>query len=474
MDAFHLASGIVALFAGSVGMTLENTVLPEIVRLREETGDDRASRSVMAFVSSLVLLLTALLISAMITAPGVLVRFFAGGFDRERIIMGARTMWWLTPLAAVMMCRPALDIWATFTERYTLPSLISTIFNFIAIPALLLATPLIGVYSVAFSSSAGHSVLFIVFLLSMRGIPLTWRPGAALKKSAVRICRNSAWLMTIIVSGSLYVIADKYFASRLPVGSVAAISYADMIIGFLASLAGVSMKFFLSKIAKIAASDPLEAQNATESTIAMSLAYLIPMSAFIIASSDSVISAVFGWGRFDARSVSMTSAYMASYCIGFPFTIASMMMYRHALAVQKLKITVAISYVSVALNVFLDWTLVGRLGLTGLALATSAANILVFAMYYRMIMRGSLIRYLMSVKFFEQAILAGVLALCPQFVRGLGSAPHLAASGALFVLYMCAAERLALMPAVPVHWRPYSLAKFLFSAAASYARIKPR
>jgi putative peptidoglycan lipid II flippase len=472
MDAFHLSFGIVSLFSGCIGMTLESTILPEIVRLKEESGGSETSRSVMALVSSVVLLLTALLISAMIIAPGVLIKFFAGGFDQERIVMGARTMLWLAPLAGVMMYKPVLNIWATFTERYTLLSLISTIFNFIAIPALLISAPFIGVYSVAFSSSAGHFVLFVMFLLFMRGVPITWRPSAILKESAVRICKNSACLMAIIAAGSLYVIVDKYFASSLPSGSVSAISYADTIIGFIASLTGVSMNFFLSKITKIAVRDPLEAKNVTKSAISLSIAYLVPASAFVIASSEAIVSIVFGWGSFDAHSISMTSTCLASYCLGFSFSIASTMMYRHALAVRKLGITVVLSYISVALNVFLDWALIGRLGLLGLAMATSVSGILVFVMYYYTIMRSSLIRYLMNIKFFEQAILAGILACCPQFVGRFGSAAHLAASAVLFVLYLYAAERLSLMPEVPVHWRPSSLAKFLFSTAKLFARIQ--
>jgi putative peptidoglycan lipid II flippase len=473
MDAFHLSLGIVYLLAGSIGMTLESTVLPEIVRLKEESGDGEASRSVMALASSIVLLLTALLISSMIIAPGVLIKFFAGGFDQERIVMGARMMLWLTPFAAVMMYKPVLNIWATFTERYTLLSLISTIFNFIAIPVLLMSAPLIGVYSVAFSSSAGHFVLFVMFLLFMRGVPLTWRPSAVLKKSAVKICKNSAWLMAVIASSSLYVIVDKYFASGLPAGSVAAISYAAMITGFMASLFGVSMNFFLSKITKIAAYDSLEANNATKSAISLSMAYLIPVSAFIITSSEAIVSIVFGWGSFDAHSVSMTSTCLALYCLGFSFSIASMMMYRHALAVHKLRITVVLSYISVALNAFLDWALVGRFGLLGLTLATSVAGIMVFVMYYYTIMQSSLIRYLIDIKFFEQAVLAGILALCPRFAgRFGGSVAHLAASAALLAIYMYAAERLSLMPEVPVHWRPSNLAKFLFSAVKSFAQIK--
>jgi peptidoglycan biosynthesis protein MviN/MurJ (putative lipid II flippase) len=278
--------------------------------------------------------------------------------------------------------------------------------------------------------------------------------------------------VAIFASSSLYVIVDKYFASRLPVGSVAAISYAAMITGFFASLAGVSMNFFLSKISKIAVCDPLEAKSATESAISLSMAYLIPVSAFTIASSEAIVSIIFGWGSFDARSVSMTSTYLSSYYPGFTFSIASMVMYRHALAIQKLKIAVVISYVSLAMNTLLDWVLVERLGLMGLALATSATTILGFAMYYRMIMQTSLTRYLMNIKFFEQVVLTGILALFPRFALRFGSAANLSASALLFILYLYAAERLNLMPEVPVHWRPSNLAKYMFSAAKSCVRIK--
>ncbi|MDR1965774.1 MAG: hypothetical protein LBQ36_03615, partial [Synergistaceae bacterium] len=48
MDAYHIASGIVSLFATSIGYALESTLLPELVRQKEETGDLDSCRSIAA------------------------------------------------------------------------------------------------------------------------------------------------------------------------------------------------------------------------------------------------------------------------------------------------------------------------------------------------------------------------------------------------------------------------------------------
>jgi hypothetical protein len=87
-------------------------------------------------------------------------------------------------------------------------------------------------------------------------------------------------------------------------------------------------------------------------------------------------------------------------------------------------------------------------------------------------MDTSLWRFLKDTRFFAQLALSGTLAACSGLMRNYGTAPHLAASGFLFVVYMFAAERIGLMLGVSPGWRPSSLAKFFFSAAKSYVGIK--
>jgi putative peptidoglycan lipid II flippase len=468
MDSYHLANGIITLFTGSISQTLESALLPELARVREETGGEAACRSVASLISWLIIALTAILTAALVIAPGVLVRFFAGGFDAERIRMGAVMLWWMIPFAIATMYRPMLEIWSVFTERYTISSVVSTLFNFIAIPALLLSIPFIGVYSVAFSMSATNTILLVLIIAAMKGIPMRLRWNAQLRRSVVRVVKNSFFTVIIMAAGTLYVVVDRYFASRLPAGSVAAISYSALIFGLIASLANTPMNFFLSRISKQAASDRDEAARTLEGAITLTMAYLVPASAFIIAASKPLVSLIFGWGSFGEESVAMTSVCLAAYCVGLSFAVAASFVYRYALVLQKLGTIMVLTYVLVAVNALLDWALMRHWGLFGLSIATSFAQTMSFILYYLVVVGRALPEFLIRVRLGPQIALSGVMALLAWSAGKWSGTLQLALSAALFLLYLAAAEKIGLMPGVPPHWRPSKLAEFLLSAAKSY------
>ncbi|MDR1651877.1 MAG: hypothetical protein LBR87_08820 [Synergistaceae bacterium] len=472
IDAYHLAAGIISLFAGSVGQALESAVLPELIRIKKETDSWETCRCMAAFISSLVLLGTVIFAAALAAAPGVIVRFFARGFDSERIAMGAVTLWWLIPFAAVTMFKPMLDIWANFTERYTLPAAISTIFNFIAIPLMLVSIRFIGVYSAAFSMSAAHGAVFFLTLAAMGGVPVFWRRRDMLWNSVISIARGSLYTTAIAASSAMYVIVDRYFASMLPSGSVAAISYAALLIGVMASVVSMPAVFFLSRMSGLALDDAEEAVSAMKKTAALSMAYLIPVSAFTAVLSKPVIAMVFGWGSFDSRSVEMTATCLSSYSIGFSFSVGAAFMYRYAQARRRLGTIVILSYVLVMVNAVLDWALTAKWGLLGLTLATSFTQILGFAAYYLAVVGGDFPKYIMRMKFFEQILLSGLFAYGAHLAGTYGHGAQIAASAVLFVLCLACAEKLRLMPEVPAGWRPFQLSKFLRSALKSYLGAK--
>jgi putative peptidoglycan lipid II flippase len=471
MDAFHLALGIMALFSGSIGSTLENAALPELVKERGKEGGIRASETLTAFLACFTGVITALFAAAVLIAPGVIVKSFAGGFDSERIRVGSRMMLWLMPFAAVSMLRPILGVWANLTERYTLESLTSTPFNLIAIPALFLSMPFIGVYSVAFSMSAAYVILFILFLAALRGVPLKWRVCDVRWEVVGRICKNSLHLAVLFAANTIYVVVDRYFASRLPYGSVAAISYAAVIIGTLSALAGTPMTYFLSMMAKLSG-DVDRSLGTLKRAISISLAYFVPTSAFMMAAAVPVVSLVFGCGNFGARSVSMTSLSVAVYSVGFAFGATSVFIYRYALAVGKLKTVVNLTYVLIALNAFLDWALVNRWGLLGLTLATSLTQTAGFVLYYYTVAGTGLPRFMLDSGMIGQTALSAALACAAWRASAFGPAVQLAACAALYAIYFAVAQKAGLMSRLPENWRPSGLLAFLWASAKSYANYR--
>lgn len=467
MDAFHLASGIMALFTGSVGGTLENAALPELVKTRAREGGVPASEILTAFLACFTCAITALFAAAVLLAPGVIVKSFAGGFDDERIRVGARMMLWLMPFAAVSMLRPILSVWANLTERYTLDSLTSMPFNLIAIPALLLSMPFIGVYGVAFSMSAAYVTLFVLFLAALRGIPLKWRVCDVDWGTVGRICKNSFHLVILFAANTIYVVVDRYFASRLPYGSVAAISYAATIIGALMALANTPMMYFLAMMAKLSG-DREQSLGMLKKAVSISLAYFVPTGAFMMASAEPVVHFVFGRGNFGAHSVSMTSMSLAAYSAGFAFGASSVVIYRYALAVGKLKTVVNLTYVLVALNAALDWVLVRRWGLLGLTLATSLTQAVGFVLYYYAVAGGGLPRFILDSDLIGGAALSASLACVAWLASVFGHGVQLAACAALYAAYFAAAQKTGMTAHLPENWRPSGLLAFLCSGAKSY------
>lgn len=468
MDSFHLASGIISLFAGSIGTAMQSAVLPEIERIRTSGGGEDACSSLFAAISWIVIALASLMCAAFAIAPGVMVRFFAGGFDPERIRIGAVMLWWLTPFAVATMCRPLLEIWAMFREKYTLSSVSSFLFNFIAIPTLLVAGPIIGVYSVALCMSVGHFASFTLFLLALRGIPLVVRRSALLFGSILTIAKNAFYSFVLTAASTMFMIVDRYFASRLPSGSVASISYGGSIIGIVSLAATTPMLFFLARMSRAVNADPEAAKNTVRQTMALIVAYFLPVGFFLSAAARPVISIVYGWGNFGAESVDMTSTALSAYGFGLVFSLAAVVISRYAQAQQKMGTVVVLTYVLISLNAFLDWLLVEPMGIFGLALATSITQCASFIIYFLVVMREPMIGFAYSIKLPQQFVAVSILSYAAYSANAWGTMPHVAATLATASGYFLFAEKVGLFSSVPEHWRPLKLAGFLLSALKSY------
>lgn len=470
MDAYHLASGIVGLVANSIGTAMESAVLPELARLKKGEGSLEACESVFSFVAFALIAISALFCGVVLIAPGLLIRFFAGGFDAERIRMGAMMLWWLIPFAIATICRPALETWALFTERYTVSGVTAMIFNFVAIPALLLLTPFVAEYAVAGCMSLGHMIALLLFFIAMRGLPLRLRWKNLPLQSLKRIGSNALFSMMLIAAGGLFTIVDRYFASLLPVGSVAAISYGSQMIGIIGLAALIPLTFFLARTSSMVVEDPDEARRFVKQALSVAFAFFMPVGFFVAAAAKPIVSLTLGWGNFGAESVSMTSICLAAYAVGMIFATVATVLYRYAQACQRLVAIVCLTFLLVATNGFLDWLFVARWGLLGLASATSIVQFLSFLFYYKVLMPDSLILFLRDIKFFQQLILVSLFAGAAWWCGRLGLVLQFCATAAVGVFYLLLAERLGLMSGVPDNWHPSSLFRYIATNMRSFLK----
>jgi putative peptidoglycan lipid II flippase len=190
----------------------------------------------------------------------------------------------------------------------------------------------------------------------------------------VRQFFRSLWPAVVSSAGQqIAILADTIIASGLPTGAVSAINYADRLyqlpLGLIGAAAGTVLLPEMSR--RIAAGDPLGAQNAQNRTIALSLALCAPFLVGFLLIPDELVRGAYQRGAFGAASTERSASVLAAYGFG----LLPMVLIRSAVATFQArgdnKTPRNCFYAGLVVNVALKFALTGTLGPTGLAIATS-------------------------------------------------------------------------------------------------------
>jgi putative peptidoglycan lipid II flippase len=181
-----------------------------------------------------------------------------------------------------------------------------------------------------------------------------------------------------IVSGSLIVLTsplvDQAMATRLGPGSVSTLSFAAKPVAFVAGIGSVAVgTAVLPRFSRLAADRDWAALRKTFWTwCSMVLAVTVPVTALGVALSHPITHLLFERGAFSAEDTNRTSPVMAAYLLQVPFYILSIVGVRLLSAVHRNRTIMYIAPLDVILNICGDYALMHWIGLSGIALSTTA------------------------------------------------------------------------------------------------------
>jgi putative peptidoglycan lipid II flippase len=168
---------------------------------------------------------------------------------------------------------------------------------------------------------------------------------------------------------------DTVIASLLPTGSRTALYYADRINQLPLGVLGIALGTVLlpQMSARLAVNDRDASDTAQNNTAALSLLLTLPFAAIFVAIPDTIMSAIFKHGAFDANAAALSAIALASYGVGLPAfalvrIVASTFYARHDTATPARATFVSIA-VNIAVKIALVWGL--HLGIAGIALGTA-------------------------------------------------------------------------------------------------------
>ncbi|RIE08346.1 murein biosynthesis integral membrane protein MurJ [Candidatus Cryosericum odellii] len=391
-DAFLIGmmvpSLVLGLFAGGLGILIVPWYLGH---KREDPERARLLVDQVTLVWGIVFALVC--VGVWVFAPQ-LVHIFASGFEGARYTLAVQVTRLLVPMG-FMLIMTGLFTGLLQAESSFLVALLWTLVGNVALVACLLAfSSRMGIRAWTLGQTAMAVIDFVPLV-----ILLASKRYGFLKRFDVRhmdwpaILQFAALLMPLVLAGgvgSLNVMVDRWVASRLPEGAIAALDFAGRVwtipITLLAS--PIAIAVFPSFSSMAVDGSVLHAMDDKVRRTVAFLAYIvIPSSIGIVVLATPITRLLFQRGAFDATATAITASCVQMYALGLVFQaiapVLAMVFYAFKNTVTPLLIGLGIVGANMAGNIILS----RYLGAAGIALATSITVTLGTAIYALLLRR---------------------------------------------------------------------------------------
>ncbi len=416
LDAYLLA-GLVPTMINNIvaGSTITAAVMPTFARYLAAGKRDEFWYAASVLTNVVLLITAGLTVLGMLLA-GPIVGIFGNGLPTDTqaiattmLVVMMPTLWLGAVLNMLMAVLNSLD-------RFTAPALIFLALNIGIIGTVVLLTPLIGVYAVAWGFLIGVSLQVGIQLIELRREhpQFVWKIDwhhPALRPVLLAFIPLTA--LSLVAQINLAV--DRAMAAWLPQGSISALYYADSILGAFYML-GISLGIAVfPSLSRLAASNDWE--NTARTIVAalrMLIFILAPLTLLLIPFAVPTIGLILGRGKFDPGAVQMTAEAFVMYALGM-IGIAMLYVLQRAFYALTDNVTpFAVGAVTAVIHIGLNFVLMREWAHAGIALSTSLTALIgALALVWLLQRRVRGIRLSDLAGFLIRCVLLAVLSAVP-------------------------------------------------------------
>lgn len=389
IDAFVIAFALPSFFVGVIAAAFHAAVIPTYVQLR-----DRQSRTLaLEMISSVTVCTCAFLIAVTVVlafAAPVVLPLLGSGFRAEKAWM-TRTLFFL--MLPYIVLHGSTAVWGaalTAEHRFALVSLAPMATPIIIVLALWTVGNSIGIYALPLAMITGAIVEGCILALVLRkhGFPLVprWRGLHPATRSVMRQFVPAA-LGAVLMGGT--VVVDHSMAAALDDGSVATLNYANRVTLVLLGLfsGALSTAVLPQFSALVARSDWQALQHSLRTLIRWILVVSIPVTAVLIVLSVPMTRLLFERGAFGPEATLLVGRVQALYLLQIPFYLVGMLLVRLVSSFKANHLLVWGSALNLVVNIVLNYILMRRMGVGGIALSTSLVYVVSCCFLAVMLMR---------------------------------------------------------------------------------------
>jgi putative peptidoglycan lipid II flippase len=380
LDAFLIAflvpSFVLALLMSSLGSAL----IPVLVETRQKRGPDAEQKllSSMMFFSMSVLVSIAAVLG--LFAPFYL-RILGSSFSPGKLLLTREILYCLLPFMVFSGLATFVSGVLSAYKKFALPALVPIATPLITIAAILIAPKSWSVFTLALGVVAGGALEAAILLRLLKTCGMRFRFRWDGVDSDVRsVLRQYAPVLAGSVLMCSTTVIDQAMAAMLPSGSVAALSYANKIVGLIVAIGSTALTtaalpYFSHMVAD---ADWAGCRHTLKRYTALILVTTIPLTLALIALSHPLIRLIFQRGAFNASDTDLVSRVQMCYFIQVPFYMCGMLFVRFLSSIRRNDVLMYGSAISLALDIALNLVLMKKMGIAGIALSTSLVYVVAF------------------------------------------------------------------------------------------------
>ena len=373
LEAFLAASLIPGLLINLISESMNQALVPTLVRVTEREGRDRAQKLLSnSLLGNCLLLLTAsvaMAISAKLFFPLIGSHFLA-----SKLNLAIHLFYGLLPIIVLTGIASNFTAVLNTEGRFALPALAPIVTPLAIIVVVPLYSSRLGIWSMVYASVAGaiiHTV-WVSGMMNASGYRLAPR-WYGMDESTRVVARQYGTLILsgLVASGGLLV--DQSMAAMLPAGSVSALVYAGRFVSVALALLGSAVSSAAAPLFSemVARNDWGACERSLRNWAWISAAVATLVAAGMIFGAHLLVRLTFQHGVFGPQDSSAVSSVLVMYALQIPFFVCSRVFYRFLLAMRRADLVLYCGLLNLALDVVLNLLLMRWLGVAGIALATS-------------------------------------------------------------------------------------------------------
>ena len=380
MDAFLAAALIPGLLINLISESMNQALVPTLIRVREREGHDRAQELLSSSMLWMCVLLAAVSAVMALGARGFF-PLIASNFPAAKLDLSVRIFYALLPVVLITgiatNCTAVLN---TF-DRFALPALAVVINPVIVIAGALLLSGRLGIWAMVYATLAGallHAAV-VAGMMDFHGyrFRLRWH-GMTEATREVAHQYGPVLLSGVVASSGLLV--DQSMAAMLPAGSVSALVYANRFVGvvltLLAGAVSTAVKPYFSRM--IALGDWAGCRHTLRTWVRLTALVSAPIAVALIVGAHPLIRLTLQHGAFSPRDTAAVAPVLMMYAIQIPFFVCSRVFYRFLVALRRTDLIFYCGTLNLVLDIVLNLILMRRYGVAGIALATSLWTVSTF------------------------------------------------------------------------------------------------